>query len=108
MIVTGPLILTVHASMPAAGLKAFIALARAKPGYLRYGSTGAGHNLHLAGALFEQMGGCGWLHIHTRAGARGARLMDGEIHLMFSGAGTMMPTSRRASCAGSRRQWRSA
>lgn len=92
MIVTGPLILTVHPSLPAAGLKEFIALARAKPGYLRYGSTGAGTNLHLAGALFEQMGGVRMLHIPYKGqGPAVLDLMAGEIHLMFSGAGTMMP-----------------
>jgi tripartite-type tricarboxylate transporter receptor subunit TctC len=92
MIVTGPLILTMNPSVPAAGLKEFIALARAKPGYLRYGSTGAGTNLHLAGALFEQMGGLRMLHVPYKG--QGPAVLDltaGEIHLMFSGAGTMMP-----------------
>jgi tripartite-type tricarboxylate transporter receptor subunit TctC len=92
MIVNGSLILTVHPSVPAAGLKEFVALARAKPDYLRYGSTGAGTNLHLAGALFEQMGKLRMVHVPYKGqGPAVLDLVAGEIHLMFSGAGTMMP-----------------
>ncbi len=92
MIVTGPLFLTVNRSLPAASLKEFVALARAKPGALRYGSTGPGTNLHLAGALFEQMTGIQMLHIPYKGqGLAVAELISGEIQLMFSGAGTMMP-----------------
>jgi tripartite-type tricarboxylate transporter receptor subunit TctC len=92
MIVNGSLILTVHPSVPAAGLKEFVALARARPDYLRYGSTGAGTNLHLAGALFEQMGKLRMVHVPYKGqGPAVLDLVAGEIHLMFSGAGTMMP-----------------
>jgi tripartite-type tricarboxylate transporter receptor subunit TctC len=92
MIVNGPLLLTVNPSVPAPGLKEFVALARAKPGDLRYGSTGAGTNLHLAGALFEQMAGVRMLHVPYKGqGPAVLDLVAGEIHLMFSGAGTMMP-----------------
>jgi tripartite-type tricarboxylate transporter receptor subunit TctC len=92
MIVNGSLLLTVHPSVPAAGLKEFVALARARPDTLRYGSTGAGTNLHLAGALFEQMGKLRMVHVPYKGqGPAVLDLVAGEIHLMFSGAGTMMP-----------------
>src|SRR4029079_19727707 len=55
MITTGPLILTVHPSVQATNLKDFIALARAKPGALNFGSSGTGTFSHLAGELFRQM-----------------------------------------------------
>jgi tripartite-type tricarboxylate transporter receptor subunit TctC len=92
MIVTGPLILTVHPSVPAANLREFIALARAKPDSLRYGSTGAGTNIHLAGALFQQMTGTEMVHIPYKGqGPAVIDLLAGEIQLMFSGPGTMLP-----------------
>lgn len=91
MIVTGALILTVHPSVPAKSLKEFVALLRAKPGQVRYGSTGPGTNLHLAGALLEQMTGTRMLHVPYKGqGPAITDLLSGEIHLMFSGA-SMIP-----------------
>jgi tripartite-type tricarboxylate transporter receptor subunit TctC len=101
MIVTGPLVLTVHASVPAATLKDFIALARAKPGALRYGSTGAGTNIHLAGALFEQMTRTEMVHVPYKGqGPAVIDLLAGEIQLMFSGPGTMLPHIRAGKLRG--------
>ncbi len=92
MMVTGPLVLTVHPSVKAAGLKEFIALVRAKPAAIRYGSTGAGTNIHLAGELFQQMTRTDMLHIPYKGQAAAIiDLLAGEIQLMFSGAGTMLP-----------------
>jgi tripartite-type tricarboxylate transporter receptor subunit TctC len=91
MIVTGALIMTVHPSVPAKSLKEFVALARARPGEIRYGSTGAGTNLHLAGALFEQMTKTRMLHVPYKGQAPAiADLLSGEIQLMYSGA-SMLP-----------------
>jgi tripartite-type tricarboxylate transporter receptor subunit TctC len=95
MIVTGPLVLAVHASVPATSLTEFVALARAKPQSLRYGSTGAGTNIHLAGALFEQMSGARMIHVPYKGqGPAVVELLAGEIQLMFSGPGTMLPHVR--------------
>lgn len=92
MIVTGPLLLTVHVSVPAKSLPEFIEYARANPGKIRYGSTGAGTNIHLAGALFEQMTGSRLVHIPYKGqGPAVIDLLSGEIQLMFSGPGTMLP-----------------
>ena len=87
MMVTGALIMTAHPSVPAKNLKEFVALARSKPGEIRYGSTGAGTNLHLAGALFEQMTRTKMLHVPYKGqGPAITDLLSGEIHLMYSGA----------------------
>lgn len=92
MIVTGPLLLTVNASVPARTLKEFIALARSTPGALRYGSTGAATNIHLAGALFEQLAGVSMLHVPYKGQAPAiVDLLAGQIQLMFSGPSTMLP-----------------
>jgi tripartite-type tricarboxylate transporter receptor subunit TctC len=91
MIVTGPLLLAVHPSVPAQTLKEFIALARSRPGDLRYASTGAGTNLHLAGALFEQLAGVRMLHVPYKGqGPAITELLGGEVQLIFSGPGTLM------------------
>ncbi len=91
-IVAGPLILTVHLSVKAAGLKEFIELARAKPGALSFGSSGAGSNLHLAGELFQQMTSTNMVHVPYKGEAPAiAELLGGQTQLMFPGAGTVLP-----------------
>jgi tripartite-type tricarboxylate transporter receptor subunit TctC len=91
-IIAGPLILTVHPSVKAANLKDFIDLARAKPGGLSFGSSGAGSNLHLAGELFQQMTMVNMVHVPYKGEAPAlADLLGGQIQLMFPGAGTVLP-----------------
>ncbi len=91
-IITGPLILTVHPSVKAANLKEFIELARAKPGALNFGSTGSGTNIHLAGALFQQMTQTNMVHVPYKGQAAAITdLLAGRIQLMFTGAFTMLP-----------------
>jgi tripartite-type tricarboxylate transporter receptor subunit TctC len=53
----------VKLDLPAKSVKEFIALAKAKPGELQYGSGGAGGSLHLAFELFKDMAGIDVLHI---------------------------------------------
>ena len=50
-----PYIITVPPSVPARSLKELIALARAKPGLLNFGSSGTGTTPHLAGELFNTL-----------------------------------------------------
>ncbi len=91
-IIAGPLILTVHPSVKAANLKEFIELARAKPGALTVGSSGAGSNLHLAAALFQQMTKTDMVHVPYKGEAPAiADLLGGQTQLMFPGAGTVLP-----------------
>jgi tripartite-type tricarboxylate transporter receptor subunit TctC len=54
MVATGPLILVVHPSVPARTVKELLALARAQPGKLSFGSSGVGSATHLAGELLVQ------------------------------------------------------
>ena len=53
LLAEAPFLLVVHPSLPAKNVKALIALAKATPGVLTYGSGGNGSSGHLAGALFE-------------------------------------------------------
>jgi tripartite-type tricarboxylate transporter receptor subunit TctC len=91
-IVAGPLVLTAYPSVKAANLKDFIELARAKPGALSFGSSGAGSNLHLAAELFQQMTKINMVHVPYKGEAPAiADLLGGQIQLMFPGAGTVLP-----------------
>jgi tripartite-type tricarboxylate transporter receptor subunit TctC len=91
-IIAGPLVLAVHPSVKAGTLREFVDLARAKPGALSFGSSGAGSNLHLAGELFQQMTKVQMVHVPYRGeGPALADLLGGQIQLMFAGAGTVLP-----------------
>jgi tripartite-type tricarboxylate transporter receptor subunit TctC len=52
-IVSGPLVLVVHADFPAKDLQSLIEFAKARPGKLSYGSVGHGSTTHLAGELLN-------------------------------------------------------
>jgi tripartite-type tricarboxylate transporter receptor subunit TctC len=85
MITTGPLMLTVHPSVPATSLKEFIAYARAKPRALNFGSSGSGSFSHLAAELFRQMSATDIVHIpYKGAGLVLIDLLSGQIQLFFA------------------------
>jgi tripartite-type tricarboxylate transporter receptor subunit TctC len=84
MITTGPLILTVHPSLPAHSLKEFIALARAKPGSIAFGSSGTGSFSHLTAELFRQMSKTDMVHVpYKGAGLVLTDLLGGQIQMFF-------------------------
>jgi len=61
------------------------ALARAKPGYLNFGSSGNGGSPHLAGELYKLRTGVSMVHVPFKgAPAAQTALIAGEIHLNFS------------------------
>lgn len=84
IMVTGPLILTVHPSVQAASLKEFIALARAKPGAIAFGSSGNGSFSHLTAELFRQASGTNMVHVpYKSAGPALVDLLGGQIQVFF-------------------------
>ena len=64
-----PHVLVVHPSLDARSVKDLIALAKAKPGELNYGSAGSGAATHLAAELFKSMAGVNLVHIPYRGPA---------------------------------------
>ena len=87
-----PLVLVVHPSLPVHSVKQLIALAKAKPGALSYGSGGSGTAQELAGELFKLMTSTNIVGVPYRGGGPAATaLLTGEIHLLFTGALPVFP-----------------
>ena len=87
-----PYVLVVHPSLPVTPVKELIALAKAKPGELNYGSSTPGTAGHLAGELFKSMVGVDiYLIPHQGAAAAMRSLLGGEVQLMIASTGTSMP-----------------
>jgi tripartite-type tricarboxylate transporter receptor subunit TctC len=89
---SGSNVLVVHPSVPAKSVRELIALAKAQPDKLSYGSSGAGNAGHLAGELFSGMAGIKIVHIPYKGGAPAMiDLLAGQIQLIFSSAPTAVP-----------------
>jgi tripartite-type tricarboxylate transporter receptor subunit TctC len=85
LLAEAPFLLVVHPSLPAKSVKELVALAKAKPGTLTYGSGGNGSSGHLAGALFESAARVKLLHIpYKGAGQALVDVLAGQITFMFA------------------------
>jgi tripartite-type tricarboxylate transporter receptor subunit TctC len=81
---SGPLTLVVHPSLPAKSVKELIAFARARPGEINFGSSGAGTLPHLSAELFNSMSGIKMVHIpYKGAGAAVTDVMAGRVPVYF-------------------------
>jgi len=79
-----PNLLVVNPVVPARTVKELIALARARPGQLTFGSSGAGSAFHLAGELFKSMAKVDMLHVPYKGGNLALTdLIGGRIDLLF-------------------------
>lgn len=83
---SGQYMLVSHPSVPVNTVKQLIALAKARPGELNYGSSGLGGINHLAGELLQSMAGIRWVHVPFKGtGPATSALMGGEIDFAFAG-----------------------
>ena len=81
LVASTPNIIVVGKSVTAKNIPELIALAKAKPGALNYGSAGVGSSSHLAGALFVSKAGINVVHVPFRQGADSrTALITGTIH----------------------------
>ncbi len=95
MISMVPNVLVVNPSVPAKSVKELIELARAKPGSLNYGSTGAGSPAHLAAEMFSSAVNVKMVHVpYKGAGAALPDLLAGNIQVMFPDLLTALPHIR--------------
>ena len=88
LVATVPSILVVHPSLGVANVQELIALAKAKPDQLFFGSVGVGSPPHLAGELFKVMAGVKLTHVPYAGGSGQAAtdLIAGRISMVFSPA----------------------
>lgn len=82
---SGQYLLSTHPTVPVTTVKQFIALAKARPGQLTFGSSGTGSANHLAGILFQHLTHTKLVHVpYKGAGPAGVALIGGETDFMFS------------------------
>jgi len=85
MMARGPLLAVVHPSLPVKNVKELIALARAKPGQINYGSTGTGGHNHMATELFARMSAIKIVHVPYKGVAPALTdLMGGHTQLVMT------------------------
>ncbi|MBI3044419.1 MAG: tripartite tricarboxylate transporter substrate binding protein [Betaproteobacteria bacterium] len=87
-----PLFLFTHPSLPVATVKDLIALAKARPGELNYGSSSTGTSNHLAGLLFKRMSGVDIVRIpYKGTGQAAMALVANQVQMIFGSAAAGMP-----------------
>jgi tripartite-type tricarboxylate transporter receptor subunit TctC len=85
-------ILILHPSVPAKTVTELIALARAKPGSLTFGSAGMGTNPHLSGELFKSLARIDMVHVPFKGSGQSIiSQLAGEIAANFPSVPTAMP-----------------
>lgn len=87
---SAPFIVVVHPSVQARSVPELIALAKAKPGYINFGSAGAGSSAHLVVEIFASQAGIRLTHVpYKGTGPALTDTISGQLQLMF---GSMPPT----------------
>ena len=87
-----PNVLVVNPGVPARNVAELLALAKAQPGKLAYGSNGNGTGQHLIGAQFEAMGGVEMLHVpYKGSGPLTTDLLGGQIAMSFDTITPVLP-----------------
>ncbi len=90
--VLSPNILTVHPSLPAKNLKEFIALAKARPGTITFGSAGQATSPHLSGELLKVLAHIDIVHVPFKGSGQSViSSLAGEIAANFPSVPTAIP-----------------
>ena len=92
---TNPYALAVHPSLPVKTLKDLVALGKARPGAMPYGSAGNGAGTHLAMAMFLSRAGIEMNHIPYKGGSVAiAELVGGQVVAYFGNVAEIVPQAR--------------
>ncbi len=84
LLITNTYFLVVHPSIPARSVGELVALARARPGKLNFGSGGVGSASHLAGELFKAAAKVDMVHVPYKGASLAVNeLLGGHLDLMF-------------------------
>jgi len=90
LMTTSANVLVVHSSLPVKSVKELIALAKARPGELNYGSGATGASTHLSPELFKYMAGVDIVRVRYRSGGQRVNaLLSGEVQLNFESAAVL-------------------
>ncbi|MGJ7573117.1 Bug family tripartite tricarboxylate transporter substrate binding protein [Variovorax sp. RB2P76] len=83
----GPLVLTVHASVPARNVQELVAYIKANPGKMSYASFGTGTSSHIYGEAFARQAGLDVVHVPYKGGADAAKdFLAGRVQYYFDAA----------------------
>ena len=92
LVATSYLLLVVNAGVPANTVRELVAMAKAKPGKMTYGSAGSGSSPHLAAELFKTMAGIDFLHVPYKGSPQILiDVLGGRIDVYFSNAAVALP-----------------
>lgn len=92
LVATAPLVLVVNNELAAKSVSELVALARAKPRQLNFGSSGIGGSSHLAAELLKWMAKLELTHVPYKGAAPALTdLMSGELQLLFPSLPTALP-----------------
>jgi tripartite-type tricarboxylate transporter receptor subunit TctC len=95
LVIVLPQLLAVHPALAARNVREFIALAKAKPGQLNFGSSGVGTPNHLGGEMLKAMAGINIVHVPYKGGAASITdLIAGQVQLVISSAPSVVPHVR--------------
>lgn len=87
-----PYVIAAHPSFPGKSVTDLIALAKARPGSIAYGTPGTASTNHVAGATLELMAGIKLLHIPFKgSGPALTATLGGEVPLVITGIATVLP-----------------
>jgi putative tricarboxylic transport membrane protein len=90
-----PYVLVLYPGVPARDLAELVALAKAKPGQLNYGSAGVASLAHLATALFASIAGIDITHVPYKSSAQSLTdLITGRLEMQFATIPPTLPTIR--------------
>ena len=93
LLASTPLILFVNAAVPAANMRELIALAKAKPGTLNFGTPGTGTASHLATELLRSMAGIDIVHVPYKGTPQALTdTMSGQLQLSVLVATAVIPS----------------
>jgi tripartite-type tricarboxylate transporter receptor subunit TctC len=88
----------VHPSVAAQSVKDVIAMAKAQPGSINYGSGGLGTTPHMTGELFQSVAGIKMVHVAYRGEAPAINdLLGGQIPMMFANLSAVIGNVRAGS-----------
>ena len=92
LVSTSPYVITAHPSVPARSVKQLVALAKANPDAVVYGSPGVATGVHLTTELFMMTAGIRMVHVPYKGGAPATTdLLAGQVSVMFNNVITAVP-----------------